>query len=714
MINRLNRINRPAIGVPFGGGGQSIPAPFSSDMLFFLNGEIELSGSDYYFVDKTSNGRNFLITGYDFDSTWTAGLPYKTAATISAPAGDAILIAADINNFLYDSGGTPNQIPVVSLFQDIDYEHKIFCRHAAQQVDAITGEETYEARVLDITMYSTVKSGADLTTCQTYFSVPAESGTAYWVSKTGNDTNDGSKASPWLTLTKCNDAGGRTVYVKTGIYVENGSQANFYMAQSGDIKGLGLCEVRQTASSSVIYAVGTGAKILTGLIFNAGGAGADYVVRFFNNVSNIKFNRCKFYGADTRDFNISSAPNGVHEFNNCIINTVSTYGFYIGSNVTINGCHINSSGTYGIYTGALTAAGNFVFNYNKVISSCATGFAYLFQLDQFNLDINYNKFSISKGYGFSTSNQKELSFLYNIFKVTGTGGTPLYYVKTDATTPITNAKANYNYINSVNETGYGIHIGADGGTIGAWNDTIANIEVIGNTLLGAIYNDPSKLGSTTHGILVGFHKNSIIKYNYVNGYGIGIIKKHGGVADTAGVVFYNLIVNCVQGIYSKGAAGVLVYNNTIYNDLITNLKAIRLSENLGGDGAINCVFRNNIVYNTHALGATDGLLSFDAASLAGLDSDYNSLYSTSGFVYNGTTAFTDLADWQDELQDLHSIATNPILINYIPVNPIVGLSLDAVYDDGLDASTDWGNDNTTPTIVTKQQGATWDIGAYVH
>jgi hypothetical protein len=49
-------------------------------------------------------------------------------------------------------------------------------------------------------------------------------------------------------------------------------------------------------------------------------------------------------------------------------------------------------------------------------------------------------------------------------------------------------------------------------------------------------------------------------------------------------------------------------------------------------------------------------------------------------------------------------------------SPAIGAGevLGAVYDDGLDASTDWGDDNEVPTIVTKQQGAAWDCGAYVH
>jgi hypothetical protein len=97
---------------------QQLP-PFLSTALFYLDGQIIESSGSYYFKDRTSNARNFLITGYDWADRVIKGLPYKTAATISAPAGDAALIAADHNSYWY-TDGTPNQIPVVSLFQDND------------------------------------------------------------------------------------------------------------------------------------------------------------------------------------------------------------------------------------------------------------------------------------------------------------------------------------------------------------------------------------------------------------------------------------------------------------------------------------------------------------------------------------------------------------------------------------------------------------------
>ena len=42
-----------------------------------------------------------------------------------------------------------------------------------------------------------------------------------------------------------------------------------------------------------------------------------------------------------------------------------------------------------------------------------------------------------------------------------------------------------------------------------------------------------------------------------------------------------------------------------------------------------------------------------------------------------------------------------------------GDALAATYDDGLDSTTDWGDEDNVPTVVTKRQTAPWDVGAYV-
>ena len=67
--------------------------------------------------------------------------------------------------------------------------------------------------------------------------------------------------------------------------------------------------------------------------------------------------------------------------------------------------------------------------------------------------------------------------------------------------------------------------------------------------------------------------------------------------------------------------------------------------------------------------------------------------------------------------DASTILTDPELTDYIPDvgSPAIGAgeTLAVAYDDGLDATTDWGDTDTVPTVVTKQQTVPWDIGAYV-
>lgn len=69
--------------------------------------------------------------------------------------------------------------------------------------------------------------------------IPASSGNTYYVSKSGNDNNPGTKEKPWLTITKAANtlAAGDTVYVREGTYkeqvtVKNSGSAGKYIAFS--------------------------------------------------------------------------------------------------------------------------------------------------------------------------------------------------------------------------------------------------------------------------------------------------------------------------------------------------------------------------------------------------------------------------------------------------------------------------------------------------
>jgi hypothetical protein len=110
----------------------------------------------------------------------------------------------------------------------------------------------------------------------------------------------------------------------------------------------------------------------------------------------------------------------------------------------------------------------------------------------------------------------------------------------------------------------------------------------------------------------------------------------------------------------------------------------------------NIYYKNNVNGSDHFAKVDGAWLTF--AQWQALGFDAHSIYLTAG-QYAGL--FTDPSNGDFTLK-IGSVAIG------------AGVDLGASYDDGLDASTDWGDSSTVPVIVTKQQGASWDIGAYVH
>src|SRR5271169_1822497 len=81
----------------------------------------------------------------------------------------------------------------------------------------------------------------------------AQSGSTFYVSKTGKDTNSGSYTAPWLTIQHAANSvsAGATVYVEAGVYNEavtlpsSGTSSNYitfarYPGQTAVIDGTGL------------------------------------------------------------------------------------------------------------------------------------------------------------------------------------------------------------------------------------------------------------------------------------------------------------------------------------------------------------------------------------------------------------------------------------------------------------------------------------------
>lgn len=242
--------------------------PNKSDQLFSLSGRVIEDGGSYYLKDESTNGRNFLITNYDWSEDYfnvdPQVFPFKTKATITAPAGDAVLIAADTGNFFYDAGGTPIARRPQDFFQNVNYANIIYCRevdHTIIPLDyadvSLQGVELTPSGVKDIVMYSSARTGTDITTCDAYFSVPAKNvANGIFVAKDGNDgTGNGTEALPYLTINKAvtivaGTTGTKIIYIKQGAYIED--------------SGSGYLQIKITTGTHNITFQGLGGVSMTG------------------------------------------------------------------------------------------------------------------------------------------------------------------------------------------------------------------------------------------------------------------------------------------------------------------------------------------------------------------------------------------------------------------------------------------------------------------
>ena len=295
-------------------------------------------------------------------------------------------------------------------------------------------------------------------------------------------------------------------------------------------------------------------------------------------------------------------------------------------------------------------------------------------------------------------------------------------------------KLNYNRFFMDSTSGTAISFGE--GTAGAIDGT----EIIGNYFRGCLYNYPDAVQPSTHGLLANGGKNFVIKYNRFEYLPLGlVIKANDGQAYTSGGAFYNVFFNNTADIYYRRVVDLVTANNTAYNSTINKTRVMAVDYqgyDCDGHAIKNNIFQSNAVGSTKLVVATDlwaraepplssgTPISFDNniwsyASEAtkfmwdldpGVDNWTYDEAVTAGYIVNGelaTPVFTDAANGDLTLQ-----AGSPGLGD--------GTDLGVDLDDGLDVTTDWNTDETDddpdnyPTIVTKQQGASWDKGAYVH
>lgn len=772
-----------AIGLGIGPAfkkGFSWSSYWTQQSLFFLDGTIITVGENKYFEDKSAADRHFLITGYDFASDWTTGFPYKSAATISAPAADAALIAADINNFLYDAGGTPNQIPVVSLFQDIDYEHKIFCKHVAQTVDA-EGVELTEPYVSHMFMATDALSGADLTKAYTDFSVPTEEAAYNWVTKAGQDAAArGTKAAPWLTTQygENNASAEANVYVKTGEYAEYDTSFNYVMYNKkinfhaiGRMKldnshesYLGyLLRIHTQGETSIKRFIFDTDKVYTGAVVSIEGtaeiidtckingrASAAIIGTPAAGVYTIR-NSILIVTAGTQVLGFASA--GTLNFeNNYVYKALGTYviNSYTGAielniknnkisgvwttaciraagpgqkNIIGNTINLTSTSSKSIFSADAAADTSLLIRGNKVNISVVPDSDVVAYLASVLTSIKFDRNTFTIGAITKTAisilriiNNDAIEVTDNVFDVSLTG--TIYPIRIESTgTDIDNSIISGNAIRlRVGTGGYPIIIGGDASSAG--DNHCNNVTVRRNAIYGQNYNDTTPANVSTHAILYGFSKG-LITQNYVNGVGPGCVSK--SEATDGSDITYNIVIDTIWALYVKGADACKIYNNFFRNTRLTSSIGVYVIPNTT-TAPSGIEVKNNILINDID-NANNWLINIHVDSLDTLVSDYNVFYTkrADGKIISVSDGNTyTLTEWQALGFDAHSVVlTDGQLASqfptgqYYPTTPIIGEVLDAAYDEGLDVATNWGNDETAPSVVVKDQAATWQIGAYI-
>ncbi len=742
--------------------GKDLPQPFSFGQIKqYFDGTI--IGNTM--IDKSGNGYHIDIINNDITPGFV-GIPYKSGALIAQKVANFGLVP-DPTNFWF-TAGIPNQIPVVSLFQNIDYGNQIFTRHVAQSLNG-AGEEIIEPAVIEFATYATVLTGASLTNANIYFGVPTEvTSNVFWVDGVnGNDTTGtGTKLLPWKTLSKANTGtSNKTIYVKTAYYTE---ASNLTLLTGQTWNFIGYCPLVSAGAAALVCNGTSGCTVNGAIVTPASGGRGFYFVSGNNNT----VNRCKINNNGAfRNIQVLAGTGNVIR-NSILINTGGTIHLHLSV-----GCDIT-----GNYFGGLSSDNSIQFQhastqtyniaYNKFAQTVAnTKYLFLYNFAG-NYYVKYNTFKTTGGVGLlSLLNGASMTGInhwkYNDITYTNPTGSIIQYA--DQTNAVTieiennyfniigglssfytvqilgqaTPKVNNNYIyantlfNGINiasqsvkgaaEINYNtICLPLDGGhiTLGSdvnntWDNGHNDSTIIGNKLYGVWYYSPVTVSNLGHGIAIFNCINCKVKYNYVNGANHLVVIKASdrtpAMVNTDCVVSYNIGINNEGSLFPKTMSGIKFYNNTTYADnpnIVNIAGGVYMLASTGP--TINCEFRNNIFIDKTPLNANISVISVpQPGSLIGFVSNNNIIYSQNNFIADLSTVKKTWTQWQALGYDANSLNQDISFVNtitekfYLNTPIFNGTNLTATYDDGLDTTTNW------PIIITNQQGPIWQNGAYV-
>ena len=702
-------------------------------------------GTPIQYFDGTISGNTLLdksINGYDIDIinndivVGTVGIPYKSSALLAQKASNFGKVP-DVNNFWFTSGGVPNQIPVVSFFQNIEYSNQIFTRHRDQLVNS-SGVETVEPLIIDIVTYSTALTGSSLVSANAYFGVPTEDLTAKWVDGVnGVDAAAGTKAAPYKTCQRVITVGATKAYIKSGNTLET---TNLNLSAAVQFIGTGYWLLDGNDASYTIYKASTAVCSISGAIT----VGSFSSLYLDNNATNLTLNRCKFTSSTNRE--IWGGTGISYTLNYCITTTRSIQA--IGG-ATINGCLLTqnlsennaNTGNVVIKNNKFTSTG---VNTTNVGSATVSVFGNTSSTVKFTIvngsTLTFYSNTLYKGGRILDSRiasvihsnkftnntpatnedtikvvDKNADIYNNLFDGTGDNSYADIYI--DPSISVASVANIYNNtIKHKGINGYCIRVG-DEGTTPILNLCTANI--YNNICFGAwVYSQVNPIASiATHMIFVGHNNLYDVNHNYLLGGGIGIVLKGSTNDYSAGKCYSNLLQDNYIQLMAKGVSGAKFYNNTMVESLGTViLRHIAFIDNAITDGSPNGDVKNNIV---NGLSASALSITVSDLSKTGFACNYNNFYTPNRAIFWDYSTITTLAGWNGAGFDNNSFYTNPLLTNMIPSlsSPIQGsgINLGATYQLGLGVTTQWpsSSSNSLPVIVIQNQSGAWDMGGYV-
>lgn len=668
------------------GQNGSLLNPFPVPSLQTLASDLTVKkvGSDYYF--KSLVGSDILITNYDFPEGWVKGWPLKSKATIDVFGQIAV--------------------PVISLFQNLDYGNQYFTKQVAQVVDE-NGIEISPAYVSAIVAYSEVLTGDNLAIAQIFYNAPSELTTGvYWVSTSGvYPAGTGSKINPWLAVALANTSAvaGSTVYIKSGSFVEDPGTGYLSTTKTLTYKAIGFSIVKSNSAIHVVQA-NSNNPTFNNVIFD-GQNNANYCINVYGaNVKTLTYNRCLFANFKLAAYNGGSAIE-TSIFSQCVIigkliaeraaqdfktatNLIDSCYFtnivlmpYLLDFTIKNSKIINTERvSISAQSVGINSLGNTYYNNGAVFTSpdYVAVKAASFYKDRFidqRLINSAGQVAINL-VGTINAGIKNSAFESLITAFSSGSIFVKAFVGTDRTNEIENnsflskattnfqhilaqgigAKIKTNYSKSNSLSDMQVALG------GEWSNANLNDGSIveGNRIVGFKHDLPASTG-TTHCLFVGNGVNIKTRYNYISESCIGLVVKTGAQQSyTSEGVYGNIIVDCTKSIWVRGVSALNVFNNTIIHTATAYGQefdsCIILDENsaIAGDQFCeNVIVKNSIIISLRNAGL---LQNWDAhAGANGCTADYNIYYSSVAKPFKiGATTYS-FAEWQALGYDTHSV-----------------------------------------------------------